>query len=111
MPTQRQLANLREPIQQGEVRNPEGRNQYRADRELRQQFRAICRAIDEAPNPVADAIYEELAKLVIAGAIEEPRLKLAILDRLWPPLRAEDRAASRHKSKARVRRWASAPPI
>ena len=34
------------------------RDKYTRDLELRQEYRAICRAIDEAPEPVADEICE-----------------------------------------------------
>ena len=107
MPNAKQLANLRPPIQRGEVRNPDGRNQYSRDRELRQQFRAICRAIDESSEAVSDALCEELARLVAAGALQNWRLLMALVDRLWPLPSYQDYAAARNRSLAREHRWQS----
>ena len=43
-----------------------GRNECTDDRELRQGGRAICKAINEASEAVADEIYEQLAKALAA---------------------------------------------
>ena len=98
------VENLLPPMRPGDPsRNPEGRNQYSADRELRQEYRAIGRAIDEAPERVADAIYERFAAALehrMADASHgHDRLLLAILDREWPaaqpgPIRAGVRERS-----------------
>ena len=111
MPTLSQLANLRPPMRLGDPsRNPTGRNQYTADRELRQEFRAICRAIDEGPEPVADAIYEQLLNALAARLMEHgrgvDRLVLAFLDREWPLPNPHQYARVRENSRRRVVSWA-----
>jgi hypothetical protein len=85
MPTARQLANLR-PARPGEVRNPEGRNQFSRDRERRVQFLAICRAISACED---DALLERLVRAlveqVLDGAIAgDARLLGQLLDHLMP---------------------------
>ncbi len=111
MPTERSLANLCPPVRRGERgRNPKGRNQYTADRELRQEYRAICRAIDEAPGPVADAIYEQLLNALAARLMERgrgvDRLVLAFLDREWPLPDPTQYARVCENSQRRVVSWA-----
>jgi hypothetical protein len=85
MPTSTQLANLR-PAKPGEVRNPEGRNQFSRDRERQAQFLAICRAISACEE---DALLERLVRAlveqVIDGAIQGDRRLLGqLLDYLMP---------------------------
>ncbi len=85
MPTVHQLANLRPPIRPGEVRNPEGRNQWSDDRERRAAFRAVVHAIDAAPEEASAALMEKLARLILDGALDRNHaLMIRLLDRLWP---------------------------
>ena len=91
-------------------RNPVGRNQYTDDRELRQEFRAICKAINEASEPVADAIYEPLARALAARLTQLDRgvdrlLLLAFPDREWPLPDPRQYAQVRHNSRRRRSRW------
>ncbi len=101
------LANLK-PARRGDVRNPTGRNQYSKDRERRQAFRAICKAIDEGPEEVCEAILGKLAALVCEGAIAgEKRLLLALLDREWPVPGPKLQARASYLSRSRAARWGS----
>ena len=82
MPTDRQLANLRPPICPGEVLNPKGRNQW-SDRT---EFRAVARALVEAPPKLADPLVEKLATLIVKGAMDENQALLVELVRwMWRP--------------------------
>jgi hypothetical protein len=86
-----------------------GRNQYTDDRELRQEFRAICRAINEASEPVADEIYEQLAR-ALAARLTLPdrgmdRLLLAFLDREWPLPDRRRHARVCENSRRRLASW------
>ena len=82
MPTARQLANLRPPIRPGEVLNPKGRNQW-SDRA---EFRAVARALAEAPPEVAEPLVEKLADLIVKGAMDGNQAVLVELIRwMWRP--------------------------
>ncbi len=81
------LANLR-PGRKGEIRNPAGRNQWAADRERRERFQAICRALNRcADEELEQRLIESLARQVIEGALYgDPRLLLQIVERILGPL-------------------------
>ena len=99
------LANLK-PARRGDVRNPTGRNQHSKDRERRQGFRAICKAIDEGSEEVGEEILGKLAALVCEGAIAgEKRLLLPLLDREWPVPGPKLQARASYRSRSRAARW------
>ena len=80
------LRNLKRPLP-GEVRNPTGRNQYTKDRERRQAFRGLCKAMDEGSEDVTEEMRLKLAELFVQGAIDgDARLIAAIVDSEWPVL-------------------------
>ena len=78
------LANLR-PGRKGEIRNPEGRNQWTGDRERRERFRAACRALNSCQSEeLEQQLIEALALQVIQGALSrDTRLLVQILDHIW----------------------------
>ena len=105
MPTPRQLANLR-PARPGEVRNPEGRNQWTADRERRERFHAVCSALNRCEDAdLEQPLKAALARQVVDGAIEgDSRLLCQLLDYLMPPPEASRRRYNRHRRLATASR-------
>ena len=85
MPTPRQLANLR-PARLGEIRNPRGRNQWTADRERRERFQAICRALNRCKDPgLESTLVESVVRQICDGALAgDPRLLCQLWDYLMP---------------------------
>ena len=94
---EKSLANLR-PARKGEIRNASGRNQWTADRERRERFQAICRALNRCADPdLEQRLVESLARQMIEGALlGDPRLLLQIVERILGPLEYE--GARRHQS-------------
>jgi len=86
MPTPSQLANLR-PARPGEVRNPSGRNQWTADRERRERFQAICRALNRCKDEELEQhLIAQVANEAIDGALRgDPRLTRWLWDWLLGP--------------------------
>ena len=85
MSTARQLANLR-PAKPGEVRNPTGRNQWTADRERREYFQAVCRALNACEDEeTLQALIAALTRQIVEGAaLGDKRLLWQLMDHLWP---------------------------
>ena len=105
MPTATQLANLR-PARPGEVRNPEGRNQWTAERERRERFRAVCRALNRCEDAdLEQPLKAALARQVVDGAIAgDSRLLSQLLDYLMPPPDGSRRRYNRRRRLATASR-------
>ena len=86
MPSPRQLANLR-PARPGEVRNPTGRNQWTADRERRERFQAVCRALNRCDDQeLEQQLIAQIAEEVLLGALrQDTRLLMWLWDWLLGP--------------------------
>jgi hypothetical protein len=89
-------ANLK-PVQPGEIRNPEGKNQYSYKREFELTIDALLKGelspeeAESVPEWVRDVVKpgmtrcEALARVTVAGALRgDPKFIEAVLKRVWP---------------------------
>lgn len=72
--------NLRPPIQPGEVRNPEGRNQYSYRRDAERQFSELL-AKEARKRPLSEQVINRVIQDAIAG---KPHAQRLVLERILP---------------------------
>lgn len=73
------LANLN-PARPGDVRNPNGANQYTKDRLLRTRFEAVCVAALAAEDPkTREEAMRGIAKAIVDGALARDPIVLTRL--------------------------------